>query len=51
MQAWANLARYTPADQMLALTGNPRVVNGGMQTTANTIRINRATGDALAKVK
>ena len=49
MQAWANLARYTPADQMLALTGNPRVVNGGMQTTANTIRINRATGDALAE--
>ena len=30
MQAWANTARYTPADQMLVLTGNPRVINGGM---------------------
>ena len=33
---------------MLVLTGSPRVANGGMQTTANSIRINRATGDALA---
>jgi lipopolysaccharide export system protein LptA len=49
MQAWANSARYTPSDQMLVLTGNPRVVNGGMATTANTIRINRSTGDALAQ--
>jgi lipopolysaccharide export system protein LptA len=49
MQAWANAARYTPADQMLVLTGSPRVTNGGMATTAKTIRINRATGDALAE--
>ena len=49
MQAWANSARYTPADQMLVLTGDPRVVNGGMATTANTIRINRATGEAVAQ--
>src|SRR5579863_8731979 len=48
-QAWADQARYTPADQMLALTGNPRVVEGGMATTAQTIRINRATGEALAE--
>jgi lipopolysaccharide export system protein LptA len=52
-QATADLARYTPADQMLALTGtatgNPRVVEGGMATTAKTIRINRATGEALAE--
>jgi lipopolysaccharide export system protein LptA len=47
-QAWADQARYTPADQMLALTGAPRVVEGGMATTAQTIRINRATGEALA---
>jgi len=47
-QAWANSARYTPADQVLVLTGNPRVANGGMATTANMIRINRATGDAVA---
>ena len=49
MQAWANSARYTPKDQMLVLTGNPRVANGGMATTAKTFRINRSTGDALAQ--
>jgi lipopolysaccharide export system protein LptA len=49
MQAWANSARYTPSDQMLVLTGSPRVTNGGMATTANSIRMNRATGDALAQ--
>jgi lipopolysaccharide export system protein LptA len=49
MQASASSARYTPGDQMLALTGSPRVTNGGMATTAKTIRINRATGDALAE--
>ena len=49
MQAWANTARYTPSDQMLLLTGSPRVTNGGMQTTSNTIKINRATGEAVAE--
>ena len=49
VQAWADSARYTPSDQMLVLSGNPRVVNGGMAATANTFRINRATGDALAQ--
>jgi lipopolysaccharide export system protein LptA len=47
-QAWAKLARYTPATQMVVLTGDPRVENAGMQTTANTIRIDRSTGDAYA---
>ena len=49
MQAWGNTARYTPGDQMLVLTGSPRVAEGGMATTAKTIRMNRATGDALAQ--
>ena len=49
MQAWGNSARYTPADQMLVLTGAPRVSNGGMVTTAKSIRMNRATGDAVAQ--
>jgi lipopolysaccharide export system protein LptA len=49
MQAWADSARYTPADQMLVLTGAPRVSNGGMVTTAKSIRMNRASGDALAQ--
>ncbi|HEV3511610.1 MAG TPA: LptA/OstA family protein [Candidatus Sulfotelmatobacter sp.] len=47
-QAWADSARYTPADQMLVLAGSPRIANGGMATTADSIRINRGTGDALA---
>ncbi len=49
VQAWANSARYTPGDQILVLTGSPRVTNGGMATTAKTIRMNHATGDALAE--
>jgi lipopolysaccharide export system protein LptA len=49
VQAWATTAHYTPSDQILVLTGNPRVLDGSMATTANTIRINRATGEALAE--
>lgn len=48
-QAWANSGRYTPADQMLVLTGSPRVANGSMLTTAKAIRMNRETGDAFAE--
>jgi lipopolysaccharide export system protein LptA len=48
-QAWAEVGHYTPADQVLVLTGNPRVSSGAMRTTAATIRINRATGDAVAE--
>ena len=47
-QAWADKALYTPVDQILVLTGKPRVADGGMITTANTIRINRGTDDAFA---
>jgi lipopolysaccharide export system protein LptA len=47
-RAWADLGKYTPADQMLVLTGSPRVVDGGMTTTARTMRLNRTTGDAFA---
>ena len=49
VQAWSNSAHYTPADQLLVLSGSPRIVNGGMMTTASAMRINRATGDALAE--
>ncbi|MGH7489417.1 MAG: LptA/OstA family protein, partial [bacterium] len=48
-KAWADRARYIPADQMLTLTGSPRVAEGGMTTTAHTIRMNRSTGDAFAE--
>ncbi len=47
-QAWADKALYTPADRILVLTGSPRVAEGGMVTTAKTIRISRATDDAFA---
>ncbi|HTT23846.1 MAG TPA: LPS export ABC transporter periplasmic protein LptC [Candidatus Sulfotelmatobacter sp.] len=49
MKAEAESGRYTPSDQMLVLAGSPRVTNGGMATTANVIRINRASGDAVAE--
>jgi len=48
-KAWAERGQYTAADQMLELNGSPRVVDTGMTTTAQTIRINRTTGDAIAE--
>ncbi len=47
-QAWAEQAIYTPSDQVLVLAGSPRVTDGGMETTARSIRIDRATSDAFA---
>jgi lipopolysaccharide export system protein LptA len=47
-KAWAQQGTYTDADQMLSLGGAPRVVDNGMTTTAQTIRFNRTTGDAIA---
>jgi lipopolysaccharide export system protein LptA len=47
-KASAERGVYTDADQMLVLTGSPRVIDGGMTTTAQTIRFNRVTGDAIA---
>ncbi len=46
--AWADHARYTPGDQVLNLTGSPRIIEGGLTTTAQTIRFDRRTGDAFA---
>ena len=48
-KAWAQRGEYTATDQMLVLSGSPRVVGTGMTTTAQTIRMNRATGDAMAE--
>ena len=48
-KASADSARYTPQDQMLVLSGSPRVVDTGMTTTARTMRLNRATGEAVAE--
>src|SRR5258708_676177 len=49
LKASAQRGEYTAADQMLALSGSPRVLDNGMTTTAQTIRLNRATGDAVAE--
>jgi lipopolysaccharide export system protein LptA len=49
-QAFADRARYTTADQVLTLSGSPRIVDAaGMATTARTVRLNRATGDGFAE--
>jgi len=48
-KAWAERGEYTITDQMLVLNGSPRVVDTGMTTTSQTIRMNRATGDAFAE--
>ena len=47
--ATAQRARYSPSDGLLVLTGAPRVVEGEIVTTAQTIRFNRKTGDASAE--
>jgi len=48
-KAFAERANYTPADQMLALTGSPRMLDTGMETTANAVRLNRITGEGFAQ--
>jgi lipopolysaccharide export system protein LptA len=47
-KAWSKQGVYTAADEMLVLTGAPRVVDGSMTTTAETVRFNRSNGDAIA---
>jgi lipopolysaccharide export system protein LptA len=47
--ARADRARYTPGDQILELTGSPRITDKGLLTTAKTFRMNRASGDALGE--
>ena len=46
--AYADIATYTPGDQMLVLTGSPRVIDGGMTTTATHVKMNRQTGEGFA---
>jgi len=46
--ATAARARYTTADQLTKLEGDPRVSDSGMSTTADHIAMNRTTGDASA---
>lgn len=48
-QARADRARYTPANETVELTGSPRVTDKSLITTAQVLRLNRATGDAAAE--
>ena len=48
LKASGDQAVYAATDQTLCLTGSPRVVTGGMTTTADTMRLNRKTGDLVA---
>jgi lipopolysaccharide export system protein LptA len=48
-QAFAEKARYTPSDQLVTLAGSPRVVDSGMETTARSVRLNRASGEGYAE--
>jgi lipopolysaccharide export system protein LptA len=45
---FADVATYTPGDQILVLTGSPRIVDGGMTTTAIHARMNRQSGEGFA---
>jgi lipopolysaccharide export system protein LptA len=47
-QAFGKSARYTPADELLTVSGSPRFVDSGMETTSGTMVFNRATGEARA---
>ncbi len=48
-KAWGDRAVYIPATQVLTLSGSPRIEEGGMTTTASLMRLNRATGAAIAE--
>jgi lipopolysaccharide export system protein LptA len=47
-EAWAQQARYSPATSQLQLSGSPRVVEGGMTATAESMTLDRRTGQAQA---
>ena len=49
LRATAKRAEYHAGDQVLHLTGNPRINNGSIDLTAQTVDYNRDTGDATAK--
>src|SRR5262249_7902847 len=40
-RAFADQGSYKPGDQVLELSGSPRIIDAGMETTAHSIRLNR----------
>ena len=49
LKATGEQAIYATQEQTVLLTGSPRVVSGGMTTTADSMRLNRKTGDLRAE--
>jgi lipopolysaccharide export system protein LptA len=49
LQATAGRAVYAESGEWLHLTENPRVVNGGLELTADKLDLSQATGDAFAR--
>ncbi len=47
-KAWGQRGTYDVADQVLQLTGSPRIVDNGLTTNAQSMRMNRVTGEAVA---
>ncbi len=45
----AERATYSPLDDSVTLQGSPRVVDGGMTVTADSIRLLRRSGEAFAQ--
>jgi lipopolysaccharide export system protein LptA len=49
LRATAERADYEGTAELLHLTGNPRVMNGGLDLVADKIDVSRASGDAFAR--
>jgi len=47
--AFADHARYTASDENIVLGGSPRIVDSGVSLTADSVQLNRQTGNALAR--
>jgi lipopolysaccharide export system protein LptA len=47
--SFAERANYSPQDDSLTLQGDPRIVDGGMTVTADSIRMLRRSGEAFAQ--
>jgi len=48
-QAWAGRGTYTPTDHILLLSGSPRVEQGNMSVTSQTMRFNQLTREIVAQ--
>ncbi len=49
LKAWGERARFGASDQTLAMSGAPRLVSGGMTTTADTVTFSRTSGEITAQ--